>query len=165
MFCSKLKVEPQVKGREGLHTATNTLMADSLHSQIHLIRSSFRISNHFCVSKSYLCVIANTLPLSSSRKRRQFSHKPVWILCFCSDIQTRKMYVRWVHHIDTIHSSHDYDWHRCLRLKGIYSGISVAELGSLSSGAKMAMKVFVKRVFTIFASNASFLRVIANLQN
>ena len=43
--------------------------------------------------------------------------------------------------------------------------IMVAELGSLSSGAKMAMKIFVKRVFTIFASNASFLRVIANLQN
>ena len=41
----------------------------------------------------------------------------------------------------------------------------VAELGSLSSGAKMAMKIFVKRVFTIFASNASFLRVIANLQS
>ena len=41
----------------------------------------------------------------------------------------------------------------------------VAELGSLSSGAKMAMKIFVKRVFTIFASNASFLHVIANLQN
>ena len=43
--------------------------------------------------------------------------------------------------------------------------VRVAELGSLSSGAKMAMKIFVKRVFTIFASNASFLRVIANLQN
>ena len=41
----------------------------------------------------------------------------------------------------------------------------VAELGSLLSGAKVAMKIFVKRVFTIFASNASFLRVIANLQN
>ena len=41
----------------------------------------------------------------------------------------------------------------------------VAELGSLPSGAKMAMKIFVKRVVTIFASNASFLRVIANLQN
>ena len=41
----------------------------------------------------------------------------------------------------------------------------VAELGSLSSAAKMAMKIFVKRVFTIFVSNASFLRVIANLQN
>ena len=40
---------------------------------------------------------------------------------------------------------------------------SVAELGSLSSGAKM--KIFVKRVFTIFTSNASFLRVIAKLQN
>ena len=43
--------------------------------------------------------------------------------------------------------------------------IRVAELGNLSSGAKMAMKIFVKRVFTIFVSNASFLRVIANLQN
>ena len=43
--------------------------------------------------------------------------------------------------------------------------VRVAELGSLSSGAKMAMKIFVKHVLTIFASNASFLRVIANLQN
>ena len=42
--------------------------------------------------------------------------------------------------------------------------IRVAELGSLSSGAKMALEIFVKRVFTIFATNASFLRVIANLQ-
>ena len=46
-----------------------------------------------------------------------------------------------------------------------YCVCRVAELGSLSSGAKMAMKIFVKRVFTIFASNVSFLRVIANLQN
>ena len=42
--------------------------------------------------------------------------------------------------------------------------IRVAELGSLSSGAKMALKIFIKRVFTIFATNGSFLRVIANLQ-
>ena len=42
--------------------------------------------------------------------------------------------------------------------------IRVAELGSLSSGAKMALEIFVKRVFTIFATNALFLRVIANLQ-
>ena len=40
----------------------------------------------------------------------------------------------------------------------------VAELGSLSSGAKMAMKIFVKRVITNFATNASFLRITANLQ-
>ena len=46
-----------------------------------------------------------------------------------------------------------------------FANIRVAELGSLSSGARMAMKIFVKRVFTIFASNASLLRVIANLQN
>ena len=32
----------------------------------------------------------------------------------------------------------------------------VAELGSLSSGAKMAMKIFVKRVFTIFATMRRF---------
>ena len=32
----------------------------------------------------------------------------------------------------------------------------VAEVGSLSLGAKMAMKIFVKRVFTIFTTNASF---------
>ena len=39
----------------------------------------------------------------------------------------------------------------------------VAELGSLSLGAKMATEIFVKRVFTIFATNESFLLVIANL--
>ena len=43
-------------------------------------------------------------------------------------------------------------------------GSRVAELGSFSLGAKMAMKIFVKRVFTIFTTNAAFLRVIANLQ-
>ena len=40
----------------------------------------------------------------------------------------------------------------------------MAEVGSLSARAKMATKVFVRRVFAIFATNASFLRVIANLQ-
>ena len=38
------------------------------------------------------------------------------------------------------------------------------EVGSLSARAKMPKKNFVKRVFTIFAKNASFLHVIANLQ-
>ena len=37
----------------------------------------------------------------------------------------------------------------------------VAGLGRLSAGANMAMKPFVKRVITIFATNASFLRVIS----
>ena len=40
----------------------------------------------------------------------------------------------------------------------------VAEVGSLSARAKMAIKIFVKRIFTIFPTIASFLRVIANLQ-
>ena len=40
----------------------------------------------------------------------------------------------------------------------------VAGLGRLSAGAKMAMKPFVKHVFTIFATNASFLRVISNFR-
>ena len=40
----------------------------------------------------------------------------------------------------------------------------VAEVGRLSAKAKMATKVFVRRVFAIFATNASFLHVIANLQ-
>ena len=39
----------------------------------------------------------------------------------------------------------------------------VAGLGRLSAGAKMAMKPFFKRVFTIFATDAPFLRVITNL--
>ena len=40
----------------------------------------------------------------------------------------------------------------------------VAEVGSLSARAKMPTKVFVRRVFPIFATNASFLHVIAILQ-
>ena len=40
----------------------------------------------------------------------------------------------------------------------------MAEVGSLSARAKMPIQIFVKRVFTIFAKNASFLHVIANLQ-
>ena len=40
----------------------------------------------------------------------------------------------------------------------------VAELGSLSWGAKMATEIFFKRIFTIFATNALCLRVIPNLQ-
>ena len=44
------------------------------------------------------------------------------------------------------------------------TSVRVAEVGSISARAKMAIKIFVKRVFTIFAKNASFLHVIANLQ-
>ena len=43
-------------------------------------------------------------------------------------------------------------------------GPRVAGLGRLSAGANMAMKPFVKRVITIFATNASFLRVISNFR-
>ena len=63
---------------------------------------------------------------------------------------------------------------RLLRFEGILSkkhvenigllSIRVAGLGRLSAGAKMAKKPFVKRVFTIFATNASFLRVISNFR-
>ena len=50
---------------------------------------------------------------------------------------------------------HDISWFvmQCHRVAG---------LGRLSAGAKMGMKPFVKRVSTIFATNASFLRVISN---
>ena len=41
--------------------------------------------------------------------------------------------------------------------------IFVTEVGSLSTRRKMATKVFVRRVFAIFVTNASFLRGIANL--
>ena len=40
----------------------------------------------------------------------------------------------------------------------------VAEVGSLSARAKMPTKIFVRRVFAIFATKPSFLRIIANLQ-
>ena len=44
------------------------------------------------------------------------------------------------------------------------TSVRVAEVGSISARAKMAIKIFVKRVFTIFATNASFLPVTADLQ-
>ena len=50
----------------------------------------------------------------------------------------------------------------CIRIR--WRSMRVAGLGRLSAGAKMAMKPFVKRVFTIFATNASFLRVISNFR-
>ena len=40
----------------------------------------------------------------------------------------------------------------------------MAEVGSLSVRAKVGIKMFVRRVFANFATNASVLRVIANLQ-
>ena len=40
----------------------------------------------------------------------------------------------------------------------------VAEVGSLSARVKMATKVFVRCIFAIFATNASLLRVIANVK-
>ena len=43
-------------------------------------------------------------------------------------------------------------------------GGRVAGLGRLSAGAKKAMKPFVKCVITIFATNASFLRIISNFR-
>ena len=49
-------------------------------------------------------------------------------------------------------------------MRGEEVHIRVAGLGRLSAGAKMAMKPFVKRVITIFATNASFLRVISNFR-
>ena len=50
------------------------------------------------------------------------------------------------------------------RVSNIFSLYRVAEVGSLSAWAKMATKIFVRRVFANFATNASFLRIIANLQ-
>ena len=42
-----------------------------------------------------------------------------------------------------------------------YEKLKLAEVGSISARAKMTIKTFVKRVITIFATNALFLRVIA----
>ena len=47
------------------------------------------------------------------------------------------------------------DWHCSTRVAG---------LGRLSARANMAMKPFVKRVITVFATNALFLRVISNFR-
>ena len=40
----------------------------------------------------------------------------------------------------------------------------VAEVGSLSASVKMAIQIFVRCIFAIFATNVPFLRGIANLQ-
>ena len=53
---------------------------------------------------------------------------------------------------------------RRLQIYDRYSVNRVAGLGRLSVGANMAMKPFVKRVIKIFATNASFLRVISNFR-
>ena len=50
-------------------------------------------------------------------------------------------------------------------LWAVSSQSRVVEVGSLLARAKMPSKNFVGRVFAIFATNTSFLRVIANLQN
>ena len=74
--------------------------------------------------------------------------------------------------VDEDHDVDDYDdqllsssSYASIKIKELMVNARVAELGSLASGAKLAMKIFVKRVFTTSASNASFLGVIANLQN
>ena len=69
-----------------------------------------------------------------------------------------------IHIFDFLDPRLDFWYHICLRLdlngneiEVAVNGRSlgrVAELGSLSSGAKMAVGIFVKRVFTIFATNA-----------
>ena len=50
---------------------------------------------------------------------------------------------------------------RCSNINTIYQSDPG---GQDLAGAKMAMKPFVKRVFTIFATNASFLRIISNIR-
>ena len=64
-----------------------------------------------------------------------------------------------------IFGSNSFLWWRVSLLEYVCMVVSrVAELGSISLGEKLAMKIFVKRVITIFATNGSFLCVIANLQ-
>ena len=47
-----------------------------------------------------------------------------------------------------------------LQITQLVLPIRVAEVGSLLARPKMAIKAFVKHVFTIFATNESFLHVI-----
>ena len=49
------------------------------------------------------------------------------------------------------------------RVSNIFSLYRVAEVDSLSAWAKMATQIFVRHIFVISATNASFLRGIANL--
>ena len=46
----------------------------------------------------------------------------------------------------------------------IFGPAGVAEVGSLPASAKMAIQIFVRCIFAIFATNAPFLRIIPNLQ-
>ena len=43
-----------------------------------------------------------------------------------------------------------------------YNRARVEKVGSLSARAKMAIQIFVKHIFTIFATNVSFLHIFAN---
>ena len=52
----------------------------------------------------------------------------------------------------------------CKQMLTLIYANRVAGLGRLSAGANMAMKPFVKREITIFATNALFLRVISNFR-
>ena len=61
-------------------------------------------------------------------------------------------------------SSDGFDVESGGKILYIYTSCRVAGLGRLSAGAKMAMKPFVKHVFTIFTTNKSFLRVISNFR-
>ena len=65
--------------------------------------------------------------------------------------------LRELHHASTSLSPPD-DWKGCSSRN--LSSSRVAEVGSLSANAKMATKVFVRCVFAIFATNASFLHLV-----
>ena len=76
----------------------------------------------------------------------------------CEDANSKLVKVVTVADVD----SEDHVGNSLFQIWELTFGPRVAGLGRLSAGAKMAMKPFVKRVFTIFATNASFLRVISN---
>ena len=62
-------------------------------------------------------------------------------------------------------STHGAGWFILLVLTthSLVQQARVAGIGSISARAKMTIETFIKRVFTIFATNALFWRVIANL--
>ena len=95
----------------------------------------------------------NYMPRTLPKKGQQCSTSVMFKLYWIQSITRQRQYSPFLTAINS---------HRQV-LKDIVYG-RVAGLGRLSAGAKMAMKPFVKREFTIFATNALFLRVISNFR-
>ena len=86
------------------------------------------------------------------------------IFIWCVGFKWEHLDADWQSHMTKLVMIYNNDWIKtekqrmtnCVFNNLVWICTRVAELGSLSSGAKMAMKIFVKRIFTIFPTMRSF---------